>query len=520
VTPVPQPAAEPAVYGGWQAEATGFVGGTSLPEFLLAATAVVLAVAPVYATSWAVAVLTLPASAVFATLAFVRVGGLGAGAWVCAAGRHLLSVAGRRNLFASGVFAPWVVTGDGRGGGQPMDLPGVLARLLILPAATGTGTQVAVVHDPGAHTFTAVLRLRYPGLALADADEQNRRVAAWGAFLASLCIENGPISRVAAVQRAQPDDGTALASWTRQHTAGQAPETAVRSLTGLLRDCGPAGAQRETYLSVTLAAQRARPALRAAGGGPAGAAAVLVRELFAMQASVAAADLGVEAWLGPRELSAVIRTGFDPDSVRPLAARRAAHHRSGSDTTGLEPGVDPAVAGPAAAHTSWSTYRHDGAYSVTFQVRDWPRSAVLASSLHPLLRARTGARRSFALVCEPMGPRRARRALARDRTKRHVLVSLRRRSGRLDSPDELAELSRAEGQDRARAAGHGLLRFVGLVTVTVTDPQQLEAACADVQADAAAARVELRRLYGAQDSGFAAWVLPLGQGLPARRVDL
>jgi len=110
--------------------------------------------------------------------------------------------------------------------------------------------------------------------------------------------------------------------------------------------------------------------------------------------------------------------------------------------------------------------------------------------------------------------------LARDRTKRHVLISLRRKSGRLDSPDEIADLRRADAQDRARAAGHGLLRFAALVTVTVTDPEQLEAACADVQADAAASRLELRRLYGAQDSGFAACVLPLGQGLRARRVDL
>jgi hypothetical protein len=520
VTGGPPQACEPGLYGGWQAEATGFVGGTTLPQFLLAVVAVILSIAPVYATSWAVAVLTLPAAGVLAALAFARVSGLAAGAWIWAALRHLCSVAGRRNLFASGVFAPWIVTADDRGELQPMDLPGVLARLRLLPVATGAGTEVAVVHDPAAHTFTAVLRLRYPGLALADADEQNRRVGAWGAFLASLCVENGPISRVAVAQRAQPDDGTALASWTRDHTSGQAPAPAVQSLTGLLLDAGPAGSHRETYLSVTLAAQRARPALCAAGGGPAAAAAVLVRELFAMQASVAAADLGVETWLGPRELSAVIRTGYDPDSVRPLAARRAAHHRPGSVPAGLEPGVDPSLAGPAATQTGWSTYRHDGAYSVTYQVRDWPRSAVLATALHPLLRARTGARRSFALVCEPMGPRRAQRALARDRTKRHVLISLRRRTGRLDSPDELAELTRAEGQDRARAAGQGLLRFIGLVTVTVTDARQLETACADVQADAAAARIELRRLYGAQDAGFAACVLPLGQGLPARRVDL
>ena len=436
---------------------------------------------------------------------------------MCSGLRHAASACTRRNQFLSGAFAPWLLA-DADEPEQPMDLPGALARLTLLSTPTGTGTDVAVVHDPGHDTVTAVLRLRYPGLALADQDLQERRVSAWGTFLASVCGETGAISRVAVVERAQPDDGTALASWTQQHTSRGAPAVAVESLTGLLREAGPAGCNRHTYLSVTLAARRARASVRAAGGGAAGAAAVLLRELFALQTALASADLRVESWLGPRELAEVIRTGFDPGSVRVLAARRA--HPAAQAHCGIAAGVDPTLAGPAAAHTHWSTYRHDGAHSVTYQVRSWPRSPVLATALHPLLRPRAGARRSFALVCEPMAPSQARRALARDRTRRHVLISLRRRSGRLDSPDDLADLAHADRQDQARAAGHGLLRFVGLVTVTVTDQALLEAACSDLEADAGAARLELRRLYGAQDSGFAACVLPLGQGLPARRVDL
>ena len=34
------------------------------------------------------------------------------------------------------------------------------------------------------------------------------------------------------------------------------------------------------------------------------------------------------------------------------------------------------------------------------------------------------------------------------------------------------------------------------------------------------AKLELRRLWGAQDSGFAAAALPFGQGLPAKRTPL
>ena len=75
----------------------------------------------------------------------------------------------------------------------------------------------------------------------------------------------------------------------------------------------------------------------------------------------------------------------------------------------------------------------------------------------------------------------------------------------------------ALGQDAERAAGHGLVRFAGYLTITVTEADLLGEACAEAEAYAAEARIELRRLWFAQDSGFAAGALPLGLGLPRRR---
>ena len=49
MTSSPRDAAEPATYGGWQTETSGFMGGSSLGQFLLMAAAVVLVMAPVYA---------------------------------------------------------------------------------------------------------------------------------------------------------------------------------------------------------------------------------------------------------------------------------------------------------------------------------------------------------------------------------------------------------------------------------------------------------------------------------------
>jgi hypothetical protein len=153
--------------------------------------------------------------------------------------------------------------------------------------------------------------------------------------------------------------------------------------------------------------------------------------------------------------------------------------------------------------------------SVSYWVQEWPRSAY-CTALAPLL-SDSSARRSFALVYEPLGPRAAERAVMRERTERHVAVRVRQRTGQIVPAGERAAMERAASQDAERAAGHGLVRFTGYATVTVSAPDQLEDACAGLEADAAASGIELRRMWFAQDSGFALGALPLGLGLPRRR---
>ncbi|WP_225844926.1 SCO6880 family protein [Streptomyces sp. HPF1205] len=506
---------EPHTYAGWQTERHGFFGQMSLTGCALVASAALTVLMPVYAQDWSGELVALPVAALLLVTATARVFGMTADEWAVLAVRHQINVAGGRSVFLSGVFAPRRRTDHDA---QPTDLPGVLARLRILHAPIGGGEELAVVYDPLEGTYSAVVEIRYPGLALEDTETVNRRVAAWGAFLRTQCVEGGPIVRIAVHERSLPDDGTALQSWTELHLDPSAPPEAVGLVRDLAAQGGPIANNRSTYLTITLSAARARLAIKGAGGGRLGACAVLVRELVAMQSSLAAADLTVVSQLGPRELAQVIRTGYDPDAVAELAMRNAAV--GAPDWEGVRAGVDPDLAGPAAAETSWGSYRHDGAISVTSQVRGWPAASVYATCLLPLLRPRPSAARSLTLLYEPLGPRRARAELSKERTKRDVARRLRARTGRIESMDERADMSRALEQDMARAAGHGIVRFTGLVTVTVTDPADLETACAELQQDGAAAGLELRRLWGAQDAGFAAAALPLGQGLPARRAVL
>lgn len=68
-------------------------------------------------------------------------------------------------------------------------------------------------------------------------------------------------------------------------------------------------------------------------------------------------------------------------------------------------------------------------------------------------------------------------------------------------------------QEADLTAGHGLLRYTGLVSVTATNPDELDAAVAAVEQAAIQASCETRRLVGQQARAFTAAALPL-----ARRV--
>jgi hypothetical protein len=509
-----QPDSGPRSYIGWQQEKVAFIFGLSAQRALALGLAVLAAVWPLAVARPADGAVCWPAAVILTGLALARIGGRTADEWALAATSWYLGAVRDQHKFAGAAFSP-----PGPGGGPPpMDLPGILAPLRILEAATGTGRPLAVVHHPLDRTYTAVAKIRYPGIGLADSARRDLRVAGWGALLSGLCAEGQPITRVQALQRLVPEPGAALRRWHADHLDPAAPPAATAVTSALLATSTLATSQREAYLAFTMDARRAAGAIRAAGGGSAGAAVVLARQLRALISPVAAADLHVESWLAPRDLAEVLRTAFDPAAAAGTAERRAA--AASAEAAGLDaparPGVAPELSGPAAAEARPGCYAHDGAVSAAYWVHDWPRSPVYSTVLAPLL-GEGSYRRSFALHLEPLPPRAAERQVMQERTARHVAVRMRQRTGQIIPEHEQAALDRAQAQDADRAAGHGLVRFTAYAVTTVTDPGDLEDACAALEADAAAARIEIRRMWLAQDIGFALGALPVGMGLPRRR---
>ena len=513
------PAKSPATYSGWNRDKTDFLYGLSTARAGLLIVSVVLVLIPLGARSLALGLVTVPLALALVALALIWVSGRPANEWI---GDYMAFTRAKRRQETEfrGGAAGGRATLDAPGT-PAMDLPGSLSPIRFLRTETGTGAHMAVVHHPINLTYTAVCRVESRGLALADTGQQTSRVAAWGAALSSLCSENNVFVRVQVCLRAEPGDDTALRRWHTDHVVAGVPEIAIRNAEVALAESGRASAQHQAYVAFTMSASKARGDIRVAGDGDVGAAAVLVRRVRAMEDVLRRAHLPVQEWLDVRDLSEVVRSGFDPAGGQALAHRRVSARSmvaSGANT-GLEPGVPPHLAGPVATSVGWKQYRHDSGVSATFGVYEWPRHAVHSTVLIALLghAGGYGARRSFSLHYEPLGPREASRRLQAEATKADAKRSMKAKSGTVIGASETAERTMIAKQDAETAAGHGLVRFVGYVTVTVTDETLLEQAVADLQADASASKIELRRMYGSQDTAFFASTLPLGTGLPLGR---
>jgi hypothetical protein len=438
-------------YFGWQQDRVAFLFGLSGQRAAMLATAVVVGTWPLTIANLRTGLLAWPIAGLLVLVTFLRVGGRTVDEWATATVSYTTTRTRSQHKFISGAFNP-----NGRPDkAKPIDLPGILAPVRILEARMPDGQPIALCFHALDRTYTAVARVRFPGIGLVDSNRRDQRVAGWGGLLAGLCTEGNPITRVQALQRLIPESGAALRRWHSDHVQPDAPQLAVDVTTGLLATSTVATSQREAYLAFTMDVRRAARQIKNSGGGTIGAAAVLTRQLRALAAAIGTADLQIEAWLAPRDLAEVIRTAFDPDIARDLADRRAACRTHG---TGTPPGVDPGLAGPAAAEAAPGSYAHDGGRSVTYWVHEWPRSQVYSTALAPLL-GEGQHRRAFSLHVEPLGPREAEREVMRERTSRSVAVRMRQRTGQIVPEHEQQALERANAQDAERAAGHGLIRF-------------------------------------------------------------
>lgn len=462
---------------------TLFLGLRPAQVALFSATVLAIALAALSRAAMPTRLSLLAGGLVAGVVGALPVDGMPAYRWILLRAVHHLRRHRRQQSFRARPLAPRV-----RGS---LHLPGQANALRVLD----TKNSIAVIHDPHRRRITAVAKIDGPAHLLQNSDQQIRRVVEYGRMIAGLC-HGGRVARAQIVERTLPDSGDGLVTWANKRNVD--PASAAGSIYNeLLQRAAPASARHETLFGLSLSLDAVSRDAKKYGGGLAGAVAVLEAETRAFQFSFAAAGVG-GVWLAAPQLASTLRLAFDPAAAQAV------------DRAGLK--LDLSAAGPMAIEADWEHLRTDSSFHRVYVVAEWPRVSATPSFLSPLL-LKPGVRRTFSLVVQPIPIARALRDARRDKVERLTDRATRSRIGQLETEQDRqidADVARREAD---LAAGHGDVRWIGLLVVSADDLDGLNDACNELENAASQALLDMRKVVGQQAEAFLAASLPFGMGL-------
>lgn len=464
----------------------GVLLGLSAGQLTTLSFAAVTLVVALYAGSTAALAVAVPIIGVCAALSFLKVGGRPMVSWLPIGTAWLRrsatgQLAYRRNIACPRPVGTLALPGDAAGLQQWED----------------TETGAVMVHDPHAATVTAIVAVTHSAFVLLDHAEQQRRVTGWGRVLATAC-RSGRLASVQVTERTLPDSGKSLTEWWETHGTHD-DNWAARTYGELIDRAGPASERHATTISIALDMRAASRAIRGAGGGRKGAAAVLRQEMSTIIAALRSAELTPEGSLTPADLAVVLRSAYDPETATVLERHP-------------DLGRELSSAGPIAVTETWGSLRSDSAHHAVLWISEWPRSQVYPGFLAPLVLS-AGVRRTLSLHYQPIRADTAARDIRRKKTEYVSDAAHRHKLGRIEDAQQSAEYRDVLQQEAELTAGHGIVRVTGLITISAPDHHELEMAIATVEQAAIQACCETRRLWGQQARSFAT-ALPLSRRLP------
>ncbi|HZT66744.1 MAG TPA: SCO6880 family protein [Acidimicrobiales bacterium] len=371
-----------------------------------------------------------------------------------------------------------------------LGLPGDAAALRVhVDPVSGA----AMIHDPHRHTLSAAVSVSHPAFALLDRDDQAGRVSRWGRLQAGL-VGSMSVSALQVMESVVPDPGDGLVEWYRARGARRGG-WADSEYETLLDAARLGSSTHRTTISIALDMRGAARAIRAGGGGLAGAAGLLRQDMAALVDQLRQVGLSVGKWLSEAELASIIRHAYDPDVV--LDAR-------------ADPGANLSRAGPMAVAEGWDHLRHDSGFSAVLWVSEWPRVEVPPDFLHPIVFC-PGVRRSLSIITRPIPADAALRQIRKEKASSLADQAQKARIGQVADLSDAQEYSDLLARERSVISGHTDVEFCGLITVTAPTQAELEAARAAIVRAAGAAACEVRPLYGRQAQGFVCGALPLAR---------
>ena len=397
------------------------------------------------------------------------------------------------------VFAPERVRNAGT-----LRLPGRLAAVELWD-----GDGMSCVYDPHARTATIMAELEAPGFLMKDLHERFDLAERWALVLASFTQRAG-IKRVTMQERTTPATIQVARDQFDERAGDLNVPSASRRYRAVMDRSESFAVAHRNYLTLTYDLVKLSAQLKALGGGKAAIQRLAAVEAGNVRDALDGAEVRVRRWLSIRDVAALARTAFDPDSVITI------ENRSGDAR-----GVDPVAMGPTYMEEPKGKNAivfTDSGVHTTMWIHEWPRAAApvgfvndLVFSRHPVTNAAISHIFTTVMTPVPVGT-----ALKRIRQEKKTWRSnerMRARRGQDGSAVDRSDYEALEAQEDGLVSGHGEYQYAGYLTVTARDESELEQAVAGVRNSLSRAGMEAQILFAQQGEALLINALPIGLGL-------
>ncbi len=400
--------------------------------------------------------------------------------------RRLTFLRGQRRKETAYLSGPISPQPEGR-----FRLPGLFAASQLYSAVDAYGEDFAFLRVPLGNSYPVVIRANADGDALVDPEAIDTMLATWSGFLQT--VPQWPdLKALSVTVEAVPDPGHKIAAEVdRMRTDNPGVPDFTAQVMGELRAAATTGsAQLSTRIALVFDGGKGKDKR-----GVEEMATEIGTQLPDIVASLAGTGAGAATPMTANELAETAWAAFHPEEAADLDGAR--------DMVDME----WASAGPTAAKELWDRYHHDSGISVSWVMEGAPRGAVRETILKRLLEPHPHLpRKRVTIYYRPLDPGQA--AAWADRQRKAIDSTP---GQRVAAQEAHARQAAANAADEARGAA--VLRFGVVVTVTVTDEEQLRRAIKAVRNLHAASRLVMRLAYGEQAAAFSAG-LGLGVILP------
>ena len=376
----------------------------------------------------------------------------------------------------------YISGGQSRVPGGRRRLPGLLARTEAICGIDSAGQEFVVILDRPRREATVMLDVTFTGQTAMTQGERNSMTADWSRWLAGLSL-SGDIAQCVVVVATRPGSGSLVANEVRDIISDTAPEIAQRIMLEAAQVISLARPEVLGHIAITVKLDKDS----------------LKDDSFLNQLGTRVPSWASSLqWAGMlaeplsyEKLVARIHSFFNPATeadFEALAINGAGHDLSWAD------------AGPSVAETLTDSYYHDGARSVSWEMREAPRSTFEDTLLQGLITPHDRVVRKRVALC--YRPFEAGVGASRVEAEHRDAMVAANSSKKITSAKAEIRLEHTEAARRAQARGAQLGRFSLFVTATMDRHDDMARIIHDVEQLGAGASIRLQSMRHQQDVGF------------------